>query len=64
MDKDSEPKHEGFWIDTEHGDFHVLGDPNMSEEQKEALRAVARAAWRMIGGKDEEQGSGENDPIK
>lgn len=40
--------HVGMWMEADGEPFHVLGDPNMSEETAEALRQVVRAARRMV----------------
>jgi hypothetical protein len=40
--------HRGFLIDVDGQPVHVLGDPNMPEKTREALREVARLARRAV----------------
>lgn len=40
--------HVGFFVDVDNEPMHVLGDPNMSEETLNALKAMARAARKAI----------------
>jgi hypothetical protein len=40
--------HRGFSIDVDGQPVHVLGDPNMPEQTREALREVARLARKSI----------------
>ena len=39
---------QGFWLHTEYGTAHVLGDPNMSQETIDALQELIRCARRAI----------------
>lgn len=41
-------RHVGQWINVDGEPVHVLADPNMSEETREALVALARAARKMV----------------
>lgn len=47
-------EHVDFVIETEHGPAIVLGDPDMPEETKQALRAMIAAAYKIAEGDDSE----------
>jgi hypothetical protein len=49
----SEPRVYGFWLHTEHGPAHVLGDANMSEKTLEAIGEMVKAAHKMMDKKEE-----------
>lgn len=37
----------GFWIDVDGQSVHVLGDPDMAQQTRQALENMARAAMRI-----------------
>jgi hypothetical protein len=45
--------HTGFWMGTEHGTVHVLGDPNMSEKTARLIGEMVKAAHKMMDKKEE-----------
>jgi hypothetical protein len=49
-------KHIGFWLDTDYGPAHVLGDPNMSQETRDALAEVVKAAHKYMEERESEKG--------
>lgn len=53
-------EHVDFVIETEHGPAIVLGDPDMPEETKQALRAMIEAAYKMLAERgDDDTGQGD-----
>lgn len=51
---DQPRRRKGFTMDTEVGEVHVTGDPNMDEKTREMLSVMFEMAYRQYSGEQEE----------
>lgn len=48
-------RHTGFWVNVDDQPAHILGDPEMSEEEMKFLEKMIRAVHRMLDKKEAEK---------